>query len=249
MSRFDGHFPRTLRPHRAPFRTFLLFLEWATRTAVSVRAAETTPVERTASEIDSEITRRLAEYLTAHHQSPEAYIDSKFRDRDIVTSTEFRRDRSPNSVQFSSAGNLVYNTVGDRAAEILLHQPPGDAKQHGPFIDAIHGAVSALPTGLQRGGFDTAGTSIGDLTATSKGYYRGRASGFTIADVHDGYVYLRPPSRFTPVTIIKDFVNAENIEEANSQAGLRKGRTYTADELNGMIPKDLKNRFGDQTRR
>ncbi|WP_435016093.1 hypothetical protein TA3x_003653 [Tundrisphaera sp. TA3] len=165
------------------------------------------------------------------------------------SSTKFQRDRSPNLAHFRSAGNLVYNVIGDRAVEILLHQPPGYAKDHGPFLDAIHEAVSALPPDLQRGGFDTRGTPFGDLPASSRGYYRGKAAGFSMADVHDGYVYLGPPDRFTPVGVIADFVTPDNLDDANRQLRVEKGKAYTPDEINAMIPGTLKRRFDSQMRR
>jgi tripeptide aminopeptidase len=115
------------------------------------------------------------------------------------TYTKFFHDRrQDNGI---AAGNLIYNQIGERVVRINLHGSAGvSATRH---VDALMREPEAPGPGT---GFDLAGTAFGRAPVLDiRGYRDGRSSGFTLADIADGYVYLAPIAEWRPVTLIPGF--------------------------------------------
>jgi hypothetical protein len=151
------------------------------------------------------------------------------------TTTKFRMDRSPNPPHFTSAGNLIYNVLGDKAAEVALHSPVSKSENGRPYLGTIDRLLEKLPPEQVAGGIPLESSPFGKLPVEIKGYYRGRASGFTLADLHDGYIVLKPSRALRPVTVIEDFVTEKNIADANAYAQRNKDRKYNVEEFRGLI--------------
>ena len=116
-----------------------------------------------------------------------------------------------------SAGNIVYDRIGPRAATVLLHYlwPDEDAMYR--VARPVGGAFDALMGGLDRdriqGAVRTGGTPFGEL-AVSQGIYAYKHENLTLKDLCQGYIIMGPLHEHTMVTAIPDFISVENINEA-----------------------------------
>ncbi len=121
--------------------------------------------------------------------------------------TRFRLDRRPLTAHFTSVGNFIYNYIGERATTVFLHgaTPLQRSYLKGEAATAeankataqIEELMAAVPAQYRRVGLAVRpGTPFGDLPVPAPGYVNGRASGFTWADICDGYVYLIPAGEY-----------------------------------------------------
>ncbi len=114
-------------------------------------------------------------------------------------------------------GNIIAERIGSRAVTVAFDSPwPDPSAKTGlayPAEGAINAMVTALPAGRQSGGWDTAGTPLGDLPIRSSSYLSGYQS-LTLAQFCDGYIALGPITSFQVTTPIPDFVPADAADYA-----------------------------------
>ncbi len=115
-------------------------------------------------------------------------------------------------------GNIVYRAISDRAFTICLHHPWVSAKGwSAPNVYPVDGLIDALMHKLGPDyypvGFDTRSTPFGDLPAKTS-FYRHGYEPFTLSDLCDGYIFIKPLSQFQNVRHIHGFINVGNVELA-----------------------------------
>ena len=119
-------------------------------------------------------------------------------------------------------GNHVFNKIGKRAITVFLHAPWVSADGYDkPYVYSADGSIDAVIEQLdpkyQRVGFDTKGTPFGKLSGETSLYKYGYKD-FTLGTIYDGYICQGPLSTYQGVTVIRDFVNEANIEQARAQS-------------------------------
>lgn len=117
---------------------------------------------------------------------------------------------SPNFVRYESNffGNIIYAKYPKKVFSILLHKPfynypnkksllvsPGNGK-----VEQIMHVLSNQPIG-----FDLNNTPMGNLPDSS--YYSMGYINFTLSDLYDGYIFLKPIKKLTPCTIDSLFLD------------------------------------------
>lgn len=135
-----------------------------------------------------------------------------------------------------TAGNIVYNQIGERAIRILLHGTDAEAQRYiDPWMRAFQTSQSDRPIG-----FDIRqGTVVGDVPVKAQGYLPptekfgpARADGFTLAHVTDGYVFLAPRAHFKMVRPIEvnDRMLGEYLRRKRIETG-DPGLSFSREEL------------------
>ena len=122
------------------------------------------------------------------------------------TSTRFFQFRGRPAGNGLSAGNFIYEYIQDRTVSILMHGAAGNER----LLSTVDGAFKRSPQSGRSGGFDLAGTTIGQQPITAFGVRldTGKASDFMAEDLADGYVYLgKPACAYSPVALIEGFVD------------------------------------------
>ena len=112
-------------------------------------------------------------------------------------------------------GNQLYDKYGARIASVALHQPFSNYPNHQPaMLTPAAGKLEKLMAARnnQPAGFDLKGTLIGDLRDHS--YYSMGHPDFMLADLFDGYIFLKPISKLSSCTVDREFMNDTNWEEA-----------------------------------
>jgi hypothetical protein len=145
-------------------------------------------------------------------------------------------------VETRQGGNIIYDTVGERAVRVLLHSPWPDIRRLRPLYYPLDGvfdrALLELPEDGRRLGFDLAGPAgalpvSGDM---AEGY-----DDLTLGEYADGYVVLGPISDYTPVSPIPDFFSEANRREVidGYPALFRTGEEPSVTELNNLTAQDV----------
>lgn len=112
-------------------------------------------------------------------------------------------------------GNRLYKKYPTRVFSIMLHQA-FSANRNGNFewVSPANGNIEMLmkENNFAPVGFDLIKSPIGKLTDSSN--YSVGYEDFTMEQLFDGYIFLKPLNELSGCTVIKDFVNESNIEEA-----------------------------------
>ena len=116
---------------------------------------------------------------------------------------------------FDWLGNRLYKKYPDKVFSVILHQP-FTQKENGKYflISPADGAIEHLMTrnGQKPVGFDLLNTPVGkfpDKSTNGMCY-----ENFTLEQLFDGYIYLKPLNALEGCTVIDDFVNERNREQA-----------------------------------
>jgi hypothetical protein len=144
-----------------------------------------------------------------------------------------------------SAGNIIFDKIGSRAATILVHYPWPDDSTTYRLSRPCNGAFDVLMSNLEEtqsiAGFDTSGTPFGDLPVDA-GVYSYGYKDLTLKGLCDGYIILGPLHQYTPVTPILGFITEKNLETALKNFPAPKDRLPSLDEpakavehMNGLI--------------
>lgn len=172
------------------------------------------------------------------------------------TSTRFyaHRNSPKNSVHaphYRTAGNLIYDYIGERAFRISLH-----ASEDGAVVDLVDGWMAAFVAagGASQIGFDVRpGTPVGDIASNVKrGYLPDsaalgpyRVSDFVLGHVTDGYVFLTPRSQFKVSDVLP--VTAARLQEYNRREQIRAGDRNLAPKSREQLERML-NQYHEQVR-
>ena len=124
---------------------------------------------------------------------------------------------SPDFVRYEKRflGNLLYSKYNTKVVSVALHQPFFNYPNHQPAL--VSPAVGKLEVLMSKHnnkpvGFDLKRSLIGELRDHS--YYSMGYTDFTLADLFDGYIFLKPIKELSSCTIDYKFVNDRNWEEA-----------------------------------
>ena len=158
-------------------------------------------------------------------------------------STEYEKNAAEMKLsETRRAGNIVYAEIGARAFSISLHAPWPDRTQRirlaYPAGGAVDALIAALPPDRRSGGWNTAGTPLGDLPVKTSDYAIG-SPGLTLAGLFDGYVIQGPIAQYTTVTPIKDFVRPGDADRASREYPGVKSTPLTVEQINQSISDDV----------
>jgi hypothetical protein len=151
-------------------------------------------------------------------------------------------------------GNAVFEKIGPRAMTIFLHSPWSGVKDYGsswvlPAEGIIDSLIATMPEQYGRVGFDVLGTPFESLPGRNSVYQAGYDP-FVLGKFCDGYIFQGTGSMLEPVTVIRDFVNEENLARAREQSGDGAARTagpeYFYQETKSAA--DMRTRFKNMVR-
>ena len=170
--------------------------------------------------------------------------------------------RSSGFSEVRTAGNIVYDRIGERAATVLLHyiwpfeaevetgcslalsNPYNLERPVEGYFDAV---MYYVDEEFRHAGFSTQGTPFGDLPVDSGVYAEGYDS-LTLKEICNGYILFGPLWEYTPVTPIPDFINSGNLDEAifnfpspKESLQLSEEREQNVGMMNSMIQGFLQN--------
>lgn len=150
----------------------------------------------------------------------------------------------------SRMGNIVFDSVRERAFNIYLHA--GWVSGKGWDEDCVlpvNGTIDEVMKGYTdtRIGFDVAGTPFGKLTADDS-YYGFGYPGFTLDQFCDGYIYQCAFKDYEPITMEEDFITEHNLDKLKSflnclQLPLEEIQALTTRNANEILFEDIRNHF------
>jgi len=112
-------------------------------------------------------------------------------------------------------GNRLYKKYPDKIFSIMLHQA-FTIQENGIFesVSPANGNMEILmkENNFIPVGFDLINSPIGTLADSSS--FSLCYNNFTLEQLFDGYIFLKPLNKLKACTVIEDFVNESNIEEA-----------------------------------
>lgn len=112
-------------------------------------------------------------------------------------------------------GNLLYAKYPQKVYTVLLHKPFMNLPDTKPFwVSPANGAIESLMQKLNNEpvGFDLVNTPLGKLRDDS--YYSMGHKNFTLEDIYDGYVFLKPIKKLSGCEIDTAFLTEKNWEQA-----------------------------------
>lgn len=112
-------------------------------------------------------------------------------------------------------GNLLYAKYPQKVYTVLLHKPFMNLPDTKPFwVSPANGAIESLMQKLNNEpvGFDLVNTPLGKLCDDS--YYSMGHKNFTLEDIYDGYVFLKPIKKLSGCEIDTAFLTEKNWEQA-----------------------------------
>ena len=142
-------------------------------------------------------------------------LTSSFTDFEVVTLKE--RAEKMELPDNRHTGAIISDSIGDRAATVLMHSPWPYTRAQTLFAYPLYGildeVMDALPGSLQQVGFDTADTPVGVLSAGGNDFVAKQRS-VKLQDMCDGYILLGSIKEYTTVTPYSDFIHSENFADA-----------------------------------
>ena len=135
------------------------------------------------------------------------FHDTRYRENALASEIE----------ELRTAGNIIYDLVGQKAGTVLLHY----YWQDDDALYRINRAVGGIPDALMYtmeesydfSGFATEGTPFGEIPINS-GIYAKNGAHLRLRDLCDGYIMLGPLPEYNSVSPIPGFINESNYEEA-----------------------------------
>jgi hypothetical protein len=115
-------------------------------------------------------------------------------------------------------GNRLYKKYPDKVFNIMLHQAFVEDKQGDyTLISPLNGQIEALMLKNENKavGFDLINSPVGKIKDQST--YSLCYDNFTIDQLFDGYIFLKPLNELEGCSFIPDFVNEQNIQKAIEQ--------------------------------
>lgn len=112
-------------------------------------------------------------------------------------------------------GNLLYNNYPQKVYSILLHKPFMNLPDTKPeLVSPANGAIETIMQKINNGpvGFDLINTPLGKLPDYS--YYSLGYENFSLEDIYDGYVFLKPIKKLSGCEIDPFFLTQKNWEQA-----------------------------------
>ncbi len=124
---------------------------------------------------------------------------------------------SPGFVRYEERflGNLLYSKYGKRVLSVALHQPFPNYPNHQPaLISPVAGGLEVLicKANNKAVGFDLKNAPLGELNDNS--YYSMGYTNLTLADLFDGYIFIKPIKELSSCSIDYKFMDETNWERA-----------------------------------
>lgn len=128
---------------------------------------------------------------------------------------------SPDFVRYENRfmGNLLYSKYGGRIVAVALHQPFANYPNQQPtWVSPASGELEAIMDRCKNKpvGFDLKGTCIGDLRDNS--YYSMGYTDFTLSDLFDGYIFLKPIKALSSCSVDYKFMDENKWDKAMSNS-------------------------------
>ncbi|MCD8092710.1 MAG: ChaN family lipoprotein [Bacteroides sp.] len=126
---------------------------------------------------------------------------------------------SPGFVRYEERflGNLLYSKYGERVLSVALHQPFPNYPNHQPvWVSPVAGELEVLmrKANNKAVGFDLKNTPLAKLRDNS--YYSMGYTNFTLADLFDGYIFLKPIKELSSCSVDYKFMDEMNWDRAVS---------------------------------
>ncbi len=115
----------------------------------------------------------------------------------------------------SRMGNVLYDSLKDRTFNIYLHAPwISDKGFEQPGVLPVNGSIDSVMKffNYKPVGFDVYNTPFGNLSANNT-YYAFGYKDFKLRNFCDGYIFQGEFKNYQSVTMEKDFITSENIDE------------------------------------
>ena len=121
-------------------------------------------------------------------------------------------------LEYSRMGNVLYDTLKDRTFNIFLNAPWISAEGYDePLVLPVMGVIDSLMQFFKYKpvGFDVYNSPFGNLTSNNTLYAFGYKD-FTLKMFCDGYIYQGEFKNYENVTMEKDFITSENLDDLKS---------------------------------
>lgn len=120
------------------------------------------------------------------------------------------------SLQGGWLGSRLYEKYGTKVFSILLHQSFQDAEN---LISKKSSAIQTIENIMKNFnntsvGFDLLNTVMGDITDDS--YYSMTYNNFSLKDMFDGYIFIRPLTELEGCTVDYEFIKDKSFEEVTA---------------------------------
>ena len=115
----------------------------------------------------------------------------------------------------SRMGNVIYDSIKENTFHIVLHAPwISDKGWFQPTVLPVNGVIDSIINKFENKhiGFDIKNSPFGNLESNNS-YYAFGYPNFTLDKFCDGYIYHSNIKSYEPVTIEKNFISDNNIEE------------------------------------
>ncbi|MBN2215590.1 MAG: hypothetical protein JW723_15265 [Bacteroidales bacterium] len=112
-------------------------------------------------------------------------------------------------------GNILYDSLGNKTFTIYLHAAWTSNKGWDkPMVKPVNGMIDEVMESFtdKRVGFDVVDSPFGQLPANDT-YYAFGYPDFNLAAFCDGYIYQNSFKYYEPITMEKNFITEENINE------------------------------------
>ena len=120
-------------------------------------------------------------------------------------------------------GNLIYQKYPDKTMTVILHGPwPESGNIFRCDISPCEGKIDSLfltlPNNKESIGFSTENSVAGNFKSDDSFYSNGYPD-FTLKNLCQGYIVIKPICELHPVTLIPDFINEGNIAKTREESG------------------------------
>jgi hypothetical protein len=127
-------------------------------------------------------------------------------------------------------GCILYRRFGDKVFQVVLHQRHPDSMALVNFLERVFQQNGSQPVGLD------ISKSPFELLRDDEDYYFRVQKRVVLADIAQGYVFLKPLSELQKVRLADGFVDEASLprwQARGLRAGwVKKGETLTAAEMN-----------------
>ncbi|MCX6267057.1 MAG: hypothetical protein NTW16_06830 [Bacteroidetes bacterium] len=121
-------------------------------------------------------------------------------------------------------GNILYRKYPDKIRTVIMHGPWSTKESFPyagmpPFVKRIDSIANRLPGNPGAFGVNTSESILGELKDDSSFYCQGYNS-MTLKKYCQGYIFLQPICKLSPVIQLPNFINNSNLEETRKKANM-----------------------------
>jgi len=140
----------------------------------------------------------------------------------------------------SRVGNYLYRKYSTKIITVLLHSPI-NSLHFGTMMIPFNGMVDSLYYKISKSGHSIGLFSDNDFLKNCNlngSFYGIGYSNFTLKDICQGYIIVKPICELNPISVIPDFINKTNLTETRKVSELGN---LSASEFNNLILLKMQN--------